>query len=319
MLKRVILLRWIRFLCLIPLLLSACACSHDNGQGPKRLGVASDQFLPAQSLRMVDAKGGKFGEIELHPDGTMSLWLNTPDGLPSLWYTTAANGPMMTLYGKAQPSGSAFVNVLIEPFPSFAFFLPSGRHVETNSKGWNTAKSSLVSALLKVGYVSLFPPKPEHSIDDQIPSEDVRFSDKDGHVIFICGLSENAEPGIAVLNATGGLRAVLRIGEFGEWNRGRVKEWPSLALFGPYGKLRFMVEAGENADPMLTVFEETKPDGTDLGIYTLDATNGQEIPLKNIFNHSEGRIPWLRQIPRVPLPIVLVDERNKILWKSGPS
>jgi hypothetical protein len=300
-------------------LLSTCVCSHDKEQGRKRLGAASEQFLPAQSLRLVDGKGEQFGGIVVHSDGVVTLSLDTSDGLPTWWYTTGANGSMMTLYGK-DTNGHAFINVLIEPLPSFSLFLPDGHVVKTDSKAWNTGKSSsLALALVRAAYESLFPPKSEHTIDDQIPSEDARFIDKDGHVIFVCGLSENAEPSIAVVNVSGGLRAVLHIGELGEWKRGNSKEWPSLALFDRYGKLRFSVEAGENADPILTVFEETKSDSADLGIYTLDATNGQEIPVKHLFNNSEGRIPWLRAIPRVRLPIVLLDERNKILWKSGSS
>jgi len=293
------------------------ACSHDNEQGKKGLGASAEHFLPAQSLRLVDAKGEAFGDMEVRSDGVMTLSLDTPDGLSTWSYTTGANGSMVTLHGK-DTNGDTFINAVIDPLPSFSLFLPDGRVVHTNSKAWNTRKSSsLVWALAKAGYESLFPQKPEHTVGDQIPSEDTRFIDKDGHVIFICGLSENAEPSVAVLNASGGLRAVFRIGELEEGNRGNPKEWPSLGLFDRYGKLRFSVEAGENADPVLTVFEETESGHADLGIYTLDATNGQEIPVKNAFDLSEGRIPWLHSVPRVRLPIVLLDERNKILWKSG--
>jgi hypothetical protein len=113
----------------------------------------------------------------------------------------------------------------MDPLPYFSLFMPDGHVVHTNSKDWNFGKSSsLVWDLAKAGYESLLPPKSEHTVEDQIPSEDDRFIDKDGHVIFICGLSENAEPSIAILNARGGLRAVLRIGELGEWNRGNPKQ-----------------------------------------------------------------------------------------------
>ncbi len=317
-------------------LLSTCVCSHDKEQGKKRLGAAPEQFLAAQSLVLIDGKGELLGGIEVRSDGSVSISLNTPieirngnvlvkpdttSGRLVASYDSGQSGSILTLYGPA-PLGH-FVGSHIQVFmlapaslPAFTLRMPDGHIVNTNSKGWQSNSSSPISTLFKAGYHSLFPPKSEHTIDDQIPSEDIRFVGKEGHAILICGLSEKGEPSIAVLAPDGSLRALLRIGAF---KLDSEKSRPSLNLFGAYGQLKFAVDAAENGDPVVTVFEETKSDIADIGIYTLDATNGQEIPVKPPFNNSEGRIPWLLPLPHVRFPVVLLDERNKILWKSGSS
>lgn len=317
-------------------LLSTCTCSHDNEQGKKRLGAASEQFLAAQSLVLKDGKGELLGGIEVHSDGSVSVSLNTPievsNGYVSVKpdttsgrlvasYDSGQSGSILTLYGPAPPGhfvGPHILVLMLSPasLPAFTLRMPDGREVNTNSKGWQSNSSSPISTLFKAGYRRLFPPKSEHTIDDQIPSEDVRFVGKEGQAILICGLSEKAEPSIAVFAPDGSLRALLRIVAIKLDNE---KSRPSLNLFGAYGQLKFAVDAAENGDPVLTVFEETKSDSADIGLYTLDATNGQEIPVKPPFNGSAGRIPWLLPLPHVRLPIVLLDERNKILWKSGSS
>ena len=305
-------------------------------QERKHAGVATEQFLPAQSLVLIDGRGKMFGGIEVHSDGSVSMSLEAPievrngyvlvkpdttNGQLVAAYESGQSGSMLTLYGPA-PVGhhvGPYIAVLMIPpalLPAFTLRMPDGHTVNTNSKDWQSGSTfSLISALITAGYHKLLPPEFEHTIDDQIPAEDTRLADKVGHPILICGLSEKAEPSIAVVNPDGSLRALLRIVAL---TLGNEKSWPSLNLFGAFGKLKFAVDAAENGDPLLTVFEESKSDSADLGVYTLDPANGQEIPVKHpLFDNSEGRIQWLRPLPRVSLPIVLLDERNKILWKSG--
>jgi hypothetical protein len=316
------------------LFLSTCACSHDNGQGNKRLGAAPEQFLAAQSLVLMDGKGELLGGIEVHSDRSVSVSLNTPievrngyvqvepdasSGRLVASYDSGQSGSLLILYGPAPPGHFVGPRVQVLMYgpallPAFELRMPDGHIVNTESKGWQSNSSSPISTLFKAGYRRLFPPKSEHTIDDQIPSEDVRFVGKEGQAILICGLSEKAEPSIAVFAPDGSLRALLRIVSVKLDNE---KSRPSLNLFGAYGQLKLAVDAAENGDPVLTVFEETKSDSADIGLYTLDATNGQEIPVKPPFNSSAGRIPWLLPLSRVRLPIELLDERNKILWKSG--
>jgi len=295
----------------------ASSCSDSAKQRKKQLGKAQEQFVPAQSLRLVD-KGGQFGEIDVHSNG-LELWLGSqPNGEISLWYASWASRPyfggMVTLYGKERPSGAGpEIKIFKEPL-SYSVRLPRGQSITTTSKEWDAARSSSwFSATVKAGYESVFPPKPETTIDKEIPAEDVRLVDKDGDPVLICGLSENADPGIAFLNRDGSLGSVLSVGERAGPRLGYQKEWLSFAVFGRYGKLKLLIRVGEDADSVLTIFEEIKP-GTPEP-YTLDATNGQEIPVRGLDEFKP--IPWLRQTPRIRLPIQLIDERNKVLWISG--
>ena len=83
------------------------------------------------------------------------------------------------------------------------------------------------------------------------------------------------------------------------------------------GKMRIMVELGPEPEPLLTVYENTGPQTTDIRVYTLDPQTGQEIPKRHPFSRAEGAIPWLRhRMFHATAPIRLVDQRGEVIWSS---
>ena len=119
------------------------------------------------------------------------------------------------------------------------------------------------------------------------------------------------------LDGSGALEAQLTFEKMNELDSAsRRIAFPAMALFSSHGtgELRFFVEAeAESGSAMLTIYEPKKPRSAEM--YTLDATNGSEIPV-GVFDRS-GTFPWLKKMPQVPLPVMLVDERDQAIWKSG--
>jgi hypothetical protein len=200
--------------------------------------------------------------------------------------------------------------------PYFMSHLPDGTH--SNFFGKERTRG-LVSALWELAHNYIAPPKPEHTVYTEVPSEDVRLLTREGTAFAVLGLSDHGEPTIAVLRHNGSLLEEMTLSEEVEFAAGKPKEWPNLTLFDDYGRTLLTVEFGPGVNPSLHIFEKTDPNSADLGIYTLDSTSSKEIPVANPFSQTEGAIKWLRQrVAPAPAPLSLVDERGATLWRYQP-
>jgi hypothetical protein len=239
------------------------------------------------------------------------------DGLSLFWYTSDEDGQELSLYGAESKTFGPRPSLHIMSTPELTFWLdpPDGRHLTTLGKRWS---HDPLAMLARDAYKAVFPSKPEHTIEDTVPTEDVRLLDRNNSTFAVFGLSKDGEPGFARLDASGKLMMSFVLSAqdyFADSNEPR--EWPTALLFDSQGKTRVMVELGPEPEPLLTIYENTDPQSTDIGVYTLHPQTGQEIPKQNLFSRTEGRIPWLHhRMFRAILPIRLVDQRGAMIWTS---
>lgn len=290
-----------------------------------RLGTAPEKFIPPQTLQLLDGKQHAFGSLELHTDGVMALDMG--DATHAFFsYTTDLTGPgpqtpMLTLYGshKTGARDEPWLSVQMEPEPHYWSHLAGGKdyHYYSEDHPHSTDTRSLAEKLVGSAYHAVFPEKPETSVEMMIPSEDARLVDREHRVRAVLGLSESGEPGIALMNREGRLVAILGISEpgFKGLPTDQPKQWPTLLLFDKRGAQRINVFLGPDPEPSVLIHEQDDPPtGT---LYGLDPETGQEKPVNPIQNSKEGTIPWLAQpMPRVSLPITLIDQRGNVVWRS---
>lgn len=310
---------------LIIILLSGCAGALiawlllARSREPQRFGTTPEKFVPAQTLHLQDATGQEFAELNLGSDRSVEFDLADADQQPLLIYQFSSKGELLTLEGVQRPNGKLpFIEVLMSPGePRFTLFPGDGREeIFTASKGWR--HGGLAKTLAIAAFESVFPNKPEHTIENTIPTEDVRLVDREGHAFAACGLSEGGEPGFALQTADGRLVMSFALSASGYFpNANEQKEWPTVLLFDSRGKMRVMVELGPETEPLLTLYENTDSDKPDIGVYVLDPQTGREIPKQHLFSRAEGMIPWLRhKMFKATLPIRLIDQRGEVIWNS---
>lgn len=281
-------------------------------QSKVRLGVAPEKVVPAGTLRFSTARGLDFGELSLLSDGSVSFSLVDRALSPLLSYSAMPDTEGLTLHSHDPKS---YLMVVMEPEPVFNLEMPGGKYVSAQAQqGWESRTSV---ALAKYAYHAIFPEKPQHTLIDTIPTEDVRFVDRNGSLFAVLGSSEAGEPSVVLVRPNGRLLMALTVTrpDFSE----EPKQWPTLVLFDRHGAARIQVDLGPGTDPVLTIYEKCDPDSEKPEICRLDPTTGKEIPKVHLFpNDAEGAIPWLRHdILPVSLPMTVRDQRDQILWKSG--
>ncbi len=286
---------------------------------PESLGTAPAKFIPAQTLRLVDSSGLEFAQLYVGADRSIALSIWDADRSPFVdyqYHPSLGTGPSLMIFGPRTDTQGKATSLFItfEPELSFLVDMP-GRRADVESKGWSQMRNrSFTSAL----YEAAFPRKSEHTIENTLPTEDMRLLDRDGRTFAVLGLTQQGEPGFDLVDSRGKLLASFALSEPGYFPGGdQAKQWPNLWLFDSRGKMRIMVELGPEPEPILTIFEETDPKKAELGIYVLDPQTGQETAKTSVFSRKEGAIPWLKHKMFKPtLPIVLLDQRNNVVWKS---
>jgi len=288
-----------------------------RAEPPKLLGVAPEKFVPAQTLQLLDGKQQYLGDLDLTTDGVTILNMADAKGATLFMYTTGVITPMLTMYGcHESPTQKKFcsLNVQTEPELSFSMKPPGAKTIFTQGKGWNENTGPFVR-LLKLVYKNALPEKPENSVEKLIPSEDVRLVDREHHNFAVLGLSEAGEPSIGLMNREGRLVAILSIGGPGPFSSGP-KEWPTLTLFDEHGASRIELDLGPDSEPELSITEKGDISKGDLGSYALDPVTGKEVQVEPS-DAKATAIPWLAHpMPRIALPITLVDQRSNTLWRS---
>lgn len=287
---------------------------------PKLLGTAPERFVSAQTLHVEDATGEQFGELYIGSDKNyVEFSLEDAEGLSLLRYISNIDGQELFLYGVESKTSSRRSSLHIMSTPELTFWLdpPDGRHLETSGKGWSN--DALAMVLARAAYGAVFPPKPEHTIEDTIPTEDVRLIDRKKITFAVFGMTEGGEPGFALLDSTRKLLMSFLLsapGYFSDSNEPR--QWPTALLFDSRGKMRVMVELGPEPEPLLTIYENAESNKPDLGVYVLDPQTGKEIPKQHVLSRTEGSIPWLRhRMFQARLPVRLVDQRGDVIWNSA--
>lgn len=288
-----------------------------SNQPPKLLGIGPEKFVPAQTLQLLDGKRQYLGSLDFTTDGVAVLNVSDAKGVPLLMYTTGVNTPMLNIYSYRDfPREKKLysLTILTEPDLWFSMEPPSGKSTSMKGKG-STPNTGLFVALLRLAYQGAFPDKPENTVEKMIPSEDVRLVDREHHTVAVLGLSEAGEPTIALTKPDGRLVAIFAITEAG-FATGQAKEWPTLLLFDNHGTLRVTVALGPAQEPSVSISEKADVGKSDLGSYALDPQTGKEISVPP-FDQKAAMIPWLSHpMPRVALPVLLVDQRGSILWHS---
>jgi hypothetical protein len=319
--------RW--FVALILLLLGALVggsvvASLNRSELPKSLGMAPEKVIPPESLTLLDADQYALGPELWRPlatldvsDGLTVLSISDADGLPILQYSTGDKTPNLTIYGcQSKPliAGKlCSLEVLVEPELWFTMLMPDGKTHYPKSKAATYDADHLISMLVTAAYHSVIPREPQDKVEGMITSEDTRLVDREHHLLAVLGLNPAGEPGIALMREDR-LAAVLGITTASDLGVGP-KEWMTLLLFDHRGAIRVTVALGPKPAPSLTV-SEVSLTGTDLGLYALDPSTGDEKPVQP-FDQNAGLIPWLSHaMPRVNLPVVLVDQRNTVVWRS---
>jgi hypothetical protein len=285
---------------------------------PKRLGTAAETFVPAQTLHFWGSGGLEFAQLPIGSNGSMTLDLTDPTLRPLLQYSVSEDNEAMNLYSEASPGDPKqlqYVTVLMEPEPVFQIEMPGGKYVTEEAQGW---ERSTTRALAKFVYHTIFPEKPEHTLADTLPTEDIRLVDRDEHLFAVLGSSESGEPGVILVRPNHHVLMALTVTEAGLFSSGP-KQWPTVIAFDRQGVARLQIDLGPKPEPVLTIYEKTDPDDSkQLGINYLDPVTGKETPKVHWLVGDEGAIPWLKHDMRpIGLPITLRDQRGQILWKSS--
>jgi hypothetical protein len=283
--------------------------SH-SGHANSPLGVASEKYIPAQTLRLLDGKMQEFGEFQITTNGGTILSLSDAENEPLIDYTAIPDAIALTIHQRLSESAHlASLTILMDREPGFSMFTPDGKHFLTPSKSWN--QHSVVSELFHV----VFPEKPEATLDEVVSSEDVRLVDRHHALLAVLGLSEVGEPTIALTHSDGSLLAFFSI----TGPISKPKEWPTLVLYDRHGSQRVEVDLGPDPAPAVIISEKYDPKNpSDSGTYALDPQSGKEVEISaGIFEPKAAAIPWLAHaMRRIPLPVALVDERGQVVWRT---
>ena len=279
------------------------------------LGIAVEKYIPPQTLRLLDGNMQDFGELQILTNGGVMLSLWDAENEPLIDFA-AIETVMLTIHQRqSESSHLSYLVVLMEPEPSFSMSTPDGKHFSTPSKSRD--RHSFPAALAISAYHGFFPEKPETRLDEVVPSEDLRLVNRNHELLAVLGLSEAGEPSIALTHSDGRLLAVLSITSPDPLGLGGPKEWPTLVLYDRHGSQRVEVDLGPDATPAVMISEKSDPKNpTDLGAYALDPQSGKEVSV-GLFDHKAAAIPWLSHaMRRIPLPVVVVDERGQALWRT---
>jgi hypothetical protein len=285
---------------------------HRNDHSTTRLRTAPEKALAAQELHFLDFAGIEFAQLHLGTDASVHFDLADLNQHPLLEYTVTSDNETLLLYST---SPELNLKVVMEPEPVFQLEMPGGKYVQEDAQqGWESRTSI---ALAKYVYHTIFPEKPQHTLTDTIPTEDLRLLDREGRLFAALGSTEAGEPSVVLVRPDGHL-----LMEFFVTNQtfsDRVKQWPTLLAFDRHGAARIQVDLGPKPEPVFTIFEKCDPDPHKLEICRFDPLTGKEIPKLHLLSEDEGGIAWLsHDMPRIALPIVLSDQRGQILWKSSP-
>lgn len=280
-----------------------------------------EKFIPAQTLRLTDKRGSEFATLSFLPERWFVLDLfDSGNPLASL-----TSGGLLTLHGSLTGNSTGgdiqisrlFDRIYITVMP------PDGKSKDIPSRLWPRSRG-LVSDLfltakviIRGAYRRIVPKEPE-VLDSLIPTQDLRLTDKGGHTFAVLGLSAAGDPTMVILDNSGTILAQWELFE---------RKWSGIKLYDGLGHGRFAVELRPGHPPALSIFEEPdvsllkdSKNGGYLGVYTIDPGTYEEVPVENpLFEawNPAGEISWLR-FPKseVIVPIVLLDQRNEIVWRA---
>jgi hypothetical protein len=246
--------------------------------------VASLDFIPGwHQLAVFDAGGEPFANfVDVESDGYRELTLYSANGHDFLQSATFGDAPSFTV--NRQDGARKFIQSKTTPTPP-----ESGgdwvKHVVKETSGW--------------AFRRFVPEKPLWTLDGVIPSQDVELFDKDGAVFAVLGLGRGGEPTLALFGKGGTLQLA--------WTYSYIGRYPELHLFDDKD-IRVSIETSPPSSVRLILSE---PDGE----YVLDPNTYEELPKGR--GPLNGELPWLRhRIGPPKLPIMLLDQRNNVLWRA---
>jgi hypothetical protein len=310
-----------------PLVLALASCafgallvfvSFHLVRAPVPVSTAPKKFIPNQTLRLLDQNRAEFGDIYIGSEPLWMISLRDLDGAQLATLSPNSHGTI-TLYGRE--SGMVFANMMWEE-SLFVRVYPPGREETSDfespplparqQKGLVSDTLDSAGTIFKAWWTYFFPEKLENDLDSLIPTQDWQLTDKDGRTIAVLGLAEGGFPSAAFLDGNGTVVALWDLSE---------KAFSSMELVDSRGKIRFAAEFRPLLPPRLTLFEA--PDftgaGSSLGAYTIDPNTYGKVPFKNPFfpTSEDPGISWLRfPTSGIAAPIVLVDERDREIWKA---
>jgi hypothetical protein len=281
-----------------------------EGKPTAHVADAPAKALTAQILHVSNSDGVEFAQLHLGIDGSIFLDLEDAEHLPLLGYSTTENDEQVTLYSRIP---GVYLTAIMEPEPVFHLQMPGGKFVQADAQqGW---KSTTSSALAKYAYQKLFE-RPEHTIIDTIPSEDLRLLDHQGRLFCILGLTEAGEPSMVLVRPNGELLVELFVTRPTFSNM--PMQWPTIVIFDRHGAARIQIDLGPRPAPVVTIFEKCSVDKASLEVCRFDPNTGKEVPKVHLLDEEEGALPWLsHDMPKITLPMILLDQRGQSLWKSA--
>jgi hypothetical protein len=248
-----------------------------------------EEFVPAQDLSLTDGAGAPVGRVNVS-DGDVTLYL----------YTGRESSVLVRVY-----SDSSRVYVACQ-----------GNEDETGViVSWNrTDISDMKKGDVYGGWTdltkwdrlrNLYLPSRGIRFDHEaaVPTEDVTLRNRQGWVFASLGLASSGDPGIALADSRGTVRATL-------FERGDFPSaWWDLAVWDKAGKMRVSLELRPEKAPSLVLFAD------DLGTQYVPDFGSHRL-VRSDESH-QSMISWLPDMQNHPRrPMRLADNRGRKIWEA---
>jgi hypothetical protein len=213
-----------------------------------------------------------------------------------MYMSGALSDPHLTLFALTDPLGLT----IIVSRPSAQIFGRGRTPADT--------KAQRLAWMLAPLYEKVIPRTLRPPLDELVPTQDERFTDKNNSLVAIAGLTRFAEPSLALTDENGNPVAIW-VADLGGGMR--------ILCFDDWGRKRVEVDLGPDAQPVpsvqiIEIGDADNPDHDDR--VALDPSRLTEVPFSP---PTDGEIPWLAgKFKSVTLPVTLIDQRSKVLWRS---
>jgi hypothetical protein len=286
------------------------------------LGAAPSQYIPAGTLKLIDAAGVEVATVIIDPTSPLDIPL----------HIDLQNGPDSELgsYG-AFDNGSAILTLNGQPKQGQR----SGRYlIVDDTFGRNLTVRSMLPPQTQDVYVPIKPTyKPSilsrewwfglllssnrwrATLQTEVTSEDARLVSRDGKLFAVCGRDKAGTATLLFVDSDNSPQAELEFNAL----EGTLSS-PSFGIFNRSGLPVALLETDSATGPRLSVASADPLSITGSSLFTLDPTGtklGGDIVRPA---PQDGVVDWLAQpMYRVRIPVHLVDGTGKIIWSTDRS
>jgi hypothetical protein len=253
-----------------------------------------EEFVPAQDLSLTGRAGTPLGRVDVS-DGLVTLYLYTDEGGSYVSASVYSDSSRVYVNCVGNQEGTGIIVGL------------NRTDVSDLKRGYVFGEWKDLTAFDRL--LISFLPSRGLRFDDSwvVPTEDLHLRNREGWVFGSLGLAANGDPGIALADARGTVRAAWF--ERGQLGKGELDGW-DLAVWDKAGVMRLSLQLRPEESPNLVSYADKISTQ-----YVLDFASHRLMPRDDAHPSVLTWLPAMKTLSREP--IQLADNRGHKLWSSS--